>query len=455
MVRGSFVFDQNKCTGCHACRLACTIENRLSFRQSWRQVHTFNPARLPVAPVTHLSLACNHCADPACQQACPALAYCRDEDTGAVLLDDSKCIGCKYCSWACPYDAPQFEPSLGVMTKCTFCNDRLREGRDPACAELCPTGALSFAHLPVEEITNAAEGFPASRLRPAIKVLPWRDGLPPQMSGASAAVPLRGSIPRRVSLRTEWPLLAFTFIIASLFGALAAEVAGGVGVSAPIFLATALLGLALSGVHIGRKRRAWRSILNVTRSWLSREVLFVGLFVLSGACYLAVMPGEKLVGWVAIAMGFAALFSMDMVYRFAVRSRPRVPHSASMVLTGPLLAGVLLLNPAFMAVFGSSKAILYGLRKVGMVRDGLDWKPWASVVRAGIGLMGPAALWIVDAQGLHGLIILAVLLGEFVDRAEFYSELDFPSPQRQMKLDLEKRLSLAGDTRSSRQPAPF
>jgi DMSO reductase anchor subunit len=339
------------------------------------------------------------------------------------------------------------------MTKCTFCNDRLRAGQGPACAELCPTGALSYADLPEEDITNVVEGFPSSQLGPAIKIVPWRDGLLPETSSASGAPSPLAPIPKRASLRTEWPLLAFTFIFASLFGALAAEVAGGVGVSAPIFLATAVLGLALSGAHVGRKLRTWRAILNVTRSWLSREVLFVGLFVMSGAIHLATAPEENWVGWVAIALGLTALFSMDMVYQFAIRPRPRVPHSASMVLTGPLLAGVLLLNPAFLAVFGSTKAILYCLRKVAMSRDGSDGKRWASAIRLGVGLIVPAALWLLDAQGFHGLIILGVLVGEFVDRAEFYSELDFTSPQRQMKIDLEARISLAAGTRSSKRPA--
>ena len=97
-----FRFDPNLCTGCAACRLACTIENDLPFGRSWRRIETFNPTRAPSLPLYHLSLACNHCDTPACMHACPALAYRRDEETGAVLLDSSKCIGCKYCAWACP-----------------------------------------------------------------------------------------------------------------------------------------------------------------------------------------------------------------------------------------------------------------------------------------------------------------------------------------------------------------
>jgi Fe-S-cluster-containing dehydrogenase component len=103
----SFLFDPNRCTGCGACRLACSIENQLEPERSWRRIDTFNRTRHPGVPLYHLSLACNHCAEPACMFACPALAYSRDEKSGAVLLDEGKCIGCRYCAWACPYDAPR------------------------------------------------------------------------------------------------------------------------------------------------------------------------------------------------------------------------------------------------------------------------------------------------------------------------------------------------------------
>jgi anaerobic dimethyl sulfoxide reductase subunit B (iron-sulfur subunit) len=102
MPAGSFVFDANRCTGCGACRVACTLENRLPPAVSWRRIDTFNARRHPAAPVFHLSIACNHCATAACMQACPALAYRRDRRTEAVLIDSSRCIGCGYCAWACP-----------------------------------------------------------------------------------------------------------------------------------------------------------------------------------------------------------------------------------------------------------------------------------------------------------------------------------------------------------------
>ena len=119
----SFVLDINTCTGCHACQVACQIENQLQPGTSWRWVDTFNEPRYPGVPVFHLSLACNHCVNAPCMTHCPTLAYSKDPRTGAVILDEAKCIGCKYCTWACPYDAPRFEPAWGVVVKSTFCND--------------------------------------------------------------------------------------------------------------------------------------------------------------------------------------------------------------------------------------------------------------------------------------------------------------------------------------------
>jgi len=452
-MRGSFVFDQNSCTGCDACRLACTIENELPLNLSWRRIHTLNPSRFPGVPVVHLSLACNHCADPTCLTACPALAYSRDGGSGAVLLDENKCIGCRYCSWACPFDAPVFDVSRGVMTKCTFCIERLQAGQAPACTQLCPTGALRYARLPEEEITNVADGFLPTPLGPAIKIVPWCDGLPPETAGATAQTPPPRDVTRRVSLRGEWPLLAFSFLIASLFGAFAARVVGGVGVSAPMFLGIAALGLAVSGVHLGRRLRAWRAVLNVRHSWLSREIALFGLFVSSGFTYLVLTPEKPVVGWLAIAFGLALLFAVDRVYQFAVMPGPRIPHSASLALTGPLLAGVLLLDPAFLVVFGASKTVLYVTRRVVRGQAGLGWDWRASVVRLGFGLLAPAALWAINGSAYHAPVILAVVVGEFADRFEFYRELDFASPARQMGLDFEWRLNPPGDTRSSRRLA--
>lgn len=92
---------------------------------------------------------------------CPAKAIYRDPQFGAVLVDQNKCIGCRYCSWACEFGAPQFDRD-GLMQKCDMCIDRLRAGKQPACVENCCGGAIKFG--PVDEIEGDVRAKAAGRV---------------------------------------------------------------------------------------------------------------------------------------------------------------------------------------------------------------------------------------------------------------------------------------------------
>ena len=140
-----FIFDHNKCVACGACSAACIFENNWSF--SPREIYAYNSAALPSLPVINLSLACNHCQNAVCMDGCPSSAYSKEPSTGAIILDDAKCIGCRYCQWNCPYDAPKYLISQKVIGKCNLCYQRLIEGSLPACSTACPTGALQFGKL--------------------------------------------------------------------------------------------------------------------------------------------------------------------------------------------------------------------------------------------------------------------------------------------------------------------
>ena len=91
----------------------------------------------------HISLACNHCASPACTQVCPTGAMHRDE-TGLIWPDITKCIGCGYCTMACPYHAPRIDEDLKRSSKCDGCRERVARGLTPICVEACPLRALDF-----------------------------------------------------------------------------------------------------------------------------------------------------------------------------------------------------------------------------------------------------------------------------------------------------------------------
>lgn len=150
--RPAFHIDVATCTGCKTCMIACKDKNDLPDGVRWRRVSEFTGGGwVPRADNTftqdvfayYVSVSCNHCEEPICVTGCPTTAMHKDE-FGIVSVDASKCIGCRYCEWACPYRAPQFNAAAGVMTKCNFCKDYLEQGKPPACVAACPTRSLTF-----------------------------------------------------------------------------------------------------------------------------------------------------------------------------------------------------------------------------------------------------------------------------------------------------------------------
>lgn len=436
--RPAFVFDGGRCTGCAACQVACGIENAAGGDPGWRRILTLNPSRHPALPTVHLSLACNHCDTPECLLACPAAAYRRDAATGAVLLDETKCLGCRYCSWVCPFDAPRFDAARGVMTKCTFCAPRLAAGGEPACTAGCPTGALTLGVHVAGEPEPSGPGLAPSGLGPALRLVPPRR---PAFSAAAAgdedepSRPLQPLPPRKIRLAAEWPLVAFTVLLPALVAWLAA--AGSPLALQPdrspptaLVLGAGLACLALAGLHLGRPFRAWRALHNLGSSWLSREVLCANLFlgaVALGGLTAAESSAARLAGAIALAAGAGLLLSIDRVYRAVPRPAPRRTHPAEATLAGfflfTLLAGILPLAVAL----GTARALLL----VRTARRG-DWglsPPWAALRLALLTL----ACALSFAWPLAWPLAFAVaLIGEAIDRTAFFAALEPTSPAREM-----------------------
>jgi Fe-S-cluster-containing dehydrogenase component/DMSO reductase anchor subunit len=439
----TFVFDVNKCTGCEACQVACSIENQVDSRISWRSIHTFNPRHVPGAPTFHHTMACNHCVDPPCMKHCPALAYSKNPKTGAVTIEADKCIGCKYCSWACPYDAPQFNQAAGTMEKCTFCEHRLEDGLEPACVALCPTGALRFEDHVDRRDGDKTLGFTATEIGPAVRIVPLRNTA--HRSAVESVRPqtvISDVIPSRITLRSEWTLMCFTFLAALLVGIHAASLVEfspsgfpRLGSIHPVlFLSIGATGMALSTLHLGRRWRAWRAVLNVRHSWLSREVLLFPAF-LALATTASLADGGGTARWIAAAIGFGALLSMDSVYQVT-----RMPglwlHSAQVFLTGLLFVGLFSASGVMFGLIIVIKTSLYLWRKYNFHRERLEARQWFTRARVLIGLLLPLFLWWRGAWDWYPAIVTGVLIGELIDRSEFYLELDAPSPSRQMAADL-------------------
>ena len=182
-----FHLDASACSGCKACQAACKDKNNLPSGVLWRRVYEIagggwerrNAAWISTVYAYSISLACNHCGLPICAEVCPSAAITRRAD-GVVLLDSTKCLGCRYCNWACPYGAPQYDEAAGHMTKCDFCADLIDAGLPPSCVAACPMRALDFGTLEQLEMRYGAaySMHPLSNAtltNPALVITPHRD----------------------------------------------------------------------------------------------------------------------------------------------------------------------------------------------------------------------------------------------------------------------------------------
>ena len=198
--------DLSRCIGCRRCVYACVKENnqsRIKPQLQWIRVirlkkgslinlenaeHYYNPETVPEPGFMYMPVQCQQCENPPCVRVCPVNATWMEPD-GIVVVDYNWCIGCRYCIAACPYKGRVFnwaEPNLpaaelntevhylgnrprmkNVVEKCTFCIQRVRQGRYPACVEVCPTGTRKFGNLldPNSEIRYLIENKRVFRLK--------------------------------------------------------------------------------------------------------------------------------------------------------------------------------------------------------------------------------------------------------------------------------------------------
>jgi len=438
----------NRCVGCQACVIACQIENYSVQSEPWRNVSTFNAFQHPLLPLFHFSLACNHCEIPLCMEHCPSSAYSKNESLQTIDHDSDRCIGCRYCTWACPYDAPKFIHARGVVEKCTLCKERIEVDLKPNCANLCPTGALDFGDIKEEPVAQIP-GFVDKGIRPGIKIIPLRKAQPPhpitsfledKQNRLYKQLALRDR--SKVNLKQEWPLTVFTILTSLLFGLTAASLFNPIAIDPIAFFVAGIVGMALSTLHLGKKVRAWRAIANWKTSWLSREVgtylLFLALCGLSFLMY----PGESMRVAASLA-GLATLISMDMVYTVAEKKPMPGLTSASVLVTGLLFFSALLGMMWLFVIVTGWKFIFYSLEFVRPPTRDLP-RVVLSVFRIVVGFILPFMLLGSPSGRIAAGILLVV--AELINRAEFYVDLEFLSPQRQINKDLLEEL----DARSVR-----
>jgi len=399
-----FHFNADNCIACHACESACSEKNNLAPHLAFRKVGFIEGGTYPDVLRLNISMACNHCNDPVCLKGCPTLAYTKYVEYGAVLQDPNICFGCGYCTWVCPYNAPQLDLVKGEVEKCNMCVDRLEVGLKPACVSACLSNALDFGVI--EDIPKGQKqakmtipGFPDPAItQPNIRFEQTRS-LPSEFTrGDQEPIryykdkpgdehyktgPIQTGEPKGwgwSKLRSrEDSLVAFTLITQGAVGAffvwfLLAILGGSVGEALAIethfgasmallfgLLALQTFALVTSTLHLGKPQFCYRALNNLRHSWVSREILTTGLFyqILGGYALVAAFPIltawlpsflsaslPTLFGWGGVILGPLSLYCMSQCYR--IKARPFWDHwhvygafFSSALILGSLVVGFL------------------------------------------------------------------------------------------------------------------
>jgi DMSO reductase iron-sulfur subunit len=314
-----FHFTADNCIGCHACEAACSEKNDLPPHLSFRSVGYVEGGTYPSFTRMNISMACNHCDDPVCLKGCPTRAYTKHPEYGAVLQDPDICFGCGYCTWVCPYNAPQLDPVEGQVQKCNMCVDRLEVGLKPACVSACLGNALNFGVIEStpenrEQKKTSIPGFPDPNItNPNIrfqqtKSMPREftrtDSAPVKYHKNDGTGTYKPTVDKSKSKNREWnlkklssrenPLVIFTLttqaaigaflitFLGAMFGVESLQTLTSSNIYVPFLLS--LIGLQafvlfLSTQHLGKPIRFYRGFNNLRHSPLSREALGVAMFL--------------------------------------------------------------------------------------------------------------------------------------------------------------------------------
>jgi len=185
--RYGLVIDLERCIGCQTCNIACKVENNMEAISGMRVEtvggsHPDTPAGTPPSLSMYwLPIACMHCDQPPCRDACHVEAIYQRPD-GIVLIDEEKCDGCQECLLVCPYQALVHDPDRNVVRKCNLCAERLDQGFEPFCALCCGCQAIFWGDLAdrESEVSQLIAQRSANVLKPEEKTGPAVYYCPPK-----------------------------------------------------------------------------------------------------------------------------------------------------------------------------------------------------------------------------------------------------------------------------------
>ncbi|WP_185231703.1 DmsC/YnfH family molybdoenzyme membrane anchor subunit [Teredinibacter franksiae] len=417
----AFHFTADNCIGCHACEAACSEKNDLPPHLSYRSVGYVEGGTFPNFTRMNISMACNHCDDPVCLKGCPTRAYTKHPEYGAVIQDPDICFGCGYCTWVCPYNAPQLDPVNGQVEKCNMCVDRLEVGLKPACVSACLGNALNFGvveNTPQnrDQIETQIPGFPdPSITKPnirfqQIKDMPREvtrtDSMPVKYHKNNKDGKYKPVVDQKEGVTKQWnlkrlssrenPLVLFTLVTQASIGLFAIAFLGGLlGVPAlsaamnsvmyvpmvAIAFGLAGLGLFLSTTHLGKPFRFYRGFNNLRHSPVSREGAGVAVYMaFAGLHLLTMLPnnaifqglfGDSLAAYTAVpatvtgALAFlGSLVGLYYMYRcYRIPARPFWNHrqtASTFGGTALALGGLVygVLNVPYLAIIGDDYTAL-------------------------------------------------------------------------------------------------
>lgn len=326
----AFEVDLDACSGCKACVTACHNLNGLEEGELWRNVGVLVGGTAAAPVLEHVTTACHHCLEPACLHGCPVEAYEKDPVTGIVRHLDDQCIGCQYCMLMCPYDVPVYSSSKGIVRKCDMCHQRLAVEEAPACVQACPNEAIRIGiarQAEVRENSEAGSFLPAapdpSHTLPATIYKSQRPAPRNLLPADYFSVQQKhGHLPLVFMLvLTQMSVGAFViehgmYSYTSLYQGEIALAVRPLHLGAGLCLG--LLGMGAAVFHLGRPLYAYRALLGLRTSWLSREILAFNLFAAAASAYVAVAcldwSGQNVLGGLAAATGGLAVLSSVMIY---------------------------------------------------------------------------------------------------------------------------------------------